>query len=51
MVGIVSAICYAGLAVLALQAFKHVRNSHGENDTTKNDETDPEPDAASATAA
>ncbi|MDL4817169.1 MFS transporter [Actinomadura opuntiae] len=51
VVGIVSAVFYAGLAVLALQAFKHVRNSHGgEHDTTKNDEkTDPEPDATSAT--
>jgi MFS transporter, DHA2 family, multidrug resistance protein len=35
VVGIVSAILYAGLAVLALRAFKHVRNSHGDDDDTK----------------
>src|SRR5258708_4713414 len=29
VVGIVSAVFYAGLAVLALRAFKHVRNAHG----------------------
>ncbi len=40
VVGIVSAIFYAGLAVLALRAFRHVRNSDGG-------ETDPEPDATS----
>lgn len=42
-VGIVSAILYAGLAVLALRAFKHVRNSNEDHTT------DPRPDATSAT--
>ncbi|MFG2005333.1 hypothetical protein ACGFNU_39920 [Spirillospora sp. NPDC048911] len=41
MVGIVSAIRYAALAVIALQAFKHVRNSHGGATTTMNDESGP----------
>ena len=36
VVGIVSAIFYAGLAVLAIRAFKHVRNSHGGDDDTTN---------------
>jgi DHA2 family multidrug resistance protein-like MFS transporter len=40
VVGIVSAIFYAGLAVLALRAFRHVRNSDGSK-------TDLEPDATS----
>jgi DHA2 family multidrug resistance protein-like MFS transporter len=53
VVGIVSAIFYAGLAVLALRAFKHVQNAHGsDDDTTKKDkETDPVPEAAPATEA
>jgi DHA2 family multidrug resistance protein-like MFS transporter len=53
VVGIVSAVFYAGLAVLALRAFKHVRNSHGGDDdtTTKDKETYPEPDATSTTEA
>jgi DHA2 family multidrug resistance protein-like MFS transporter len=48
VVGIVSAIFYAGLAVLAIRAFKHVRNSHGGDDdtTNKDKETDPVPEAA-----
>jgi DHA2 family multidrug resistance protein-like MFS transporter len=47
VVGIVSAIFYAGLAVLAIRAFKHVRNSHGDDDTTNKDKlTDPVPEAA-----
>ena len=41
VVGIVSAILYAGLAVLALRAFKHVRNSDG--DDTADEESRPEP--------
>lgn len=47
VVGIVSAVFYAGLAVLALRAFRHVRNSPGgDDDTTKNgNETDPKPEA------
>jgi MFS transporter, DHA2 family, multidrug resistance protein len=50
VVGIVSAIFYAGLAVLALRAFTHVRDSHGGDDatTTKDKRTDPEPEATSA---
>jgi DHA2 family multidrug resistance protein-like MFS transporter len=32
VVGIVSAIIYAGLAVLTIRAFRHVRNSHGGDD-------------------
>lgn len=37
VVGIVSAIFYVGLAVLALRAFKRVRSSHGgDNDNTTN---------------
>ncbi|MFI0353080.1 MFS transporter [Actinomadura sp. 9N407] len=53
VVGIVAAIFYAGLAVLAMWAFKHVRNSHGgDDDTTKKDpETDPAPQATPATEA
>ncbi len=38
VVGIVSAIFYVGLAVLALRAFRHVRNSNGgDHDTTDKD--------------
>jgi DHA2 family multidrug resistance protein-like MFS transporter len=53
VVGVVSAVFYAGLAVLAVRAFRHVRNSHGgEDDTTNEDqETDPVSEAASATEA
>ncbi|MBM7790107.1 MFS transporter [Tenggerimyces flavus] len=53
-VGIVSAIFYTGSAVLAVWAFKHVRNSHGGDDTTKDDTmtkdqaADPEPEATPA---
>ncbi len=48
VVGVVSAIFYVGLAVLALRAFKHVRND-GEDDSAKKDqETDPVPETASA---
>ncbi|MGV9386724.1 MFS transporter [Nonomuraea sp. NPDC003707] len=39
VVGIVSAIFYAGLAVLALRAFRHVHNSHGGDDTTNKDQS------------
>jgi MFS transporter, DHA2 family, multidrug resistance protein len=51
VVGIVSAVFYAGLAVLAIVAFKTARTSHGGDDdsTEKNEET--EPDTASAPAA
>ncbi|GAA2429281.1 MFS transporter [Actinomadura vinacea] len=47
VVGIVSAIFYVGLAVLALRAFRHVRNSHGgDDDTTNKDQrTDLVPEA------
>ncbi|MFC5748101.1 MFS transporter [Actinomadura rugatobispora] len=47
VVGIVSAVFYVGLAVLALQAFRHVRNSHGDDDTT-NKKADPVPEATEA---
>lgn len=52
-VGIVSAAFYAGLTVLALRTFRHVRNSHGgDADTTDKDrETDPVPGVTSATEA
>lgn len=47
VVGIVSAIFYAALAVLAVRAFKHVQNSHGDDDGTKKDqEADPAPEAS-----
>ncbi|GAB3416548.1 MFS transporter [Flindersiella endophytica] len=46
MVGVVSAVVYAGLAVLALRAFRQVRNSQ-DDDTTK----DAEPRPAAETAA
>ncbi|WP_240776947.1 MFS transporter [Nonomuraea basaltis] len=49
VVGIVSAVIYVGLAVLAVQAFKHVRNSHGDDDTTT--DADPLPEAKTATLA
>jgi len=49
VVGVVSAIFYVGLAVLAVRAFKHVRTD-GDDDTAKKDqETDPVPETASAT--
>ncbi|TDD01132.1 MFS transporter [Nonomuraea deserti] len=53
VVGIVSAIFYVGLAVLAIRAFRHVHNSHGGDDDTthKDPETDPVSDAALATEA
>ncbi len=42
VVGIVSAVIYAGLAVLTIWAFKHVRNlSGGAPHTTKEGQTDP----------
>lgn len=51
VVGVISAIIYVGLAVLAVRAFKHVRSSHGgDGDTTTNDQkTDLIPETASAT--
>lgn len=53
VVGIVSAIVYAGLAVLALRAFRHVRSLHGgDGDTaTKDRATDPASEARSASGA
>ncbi len=53
-VGIVSAILYAGLTVLAVVALGQARNSHGGGDgdaTDKDEETDPSPHVASATEA
>ena len=52
--GIVSAIFYAGLAVLAIRAFRHVRNIDGGDDddaANKDRATDPELEAASAAEA
>ncbi|MFG1948270.1 MFS transporter [Nonomuraea sp. NPDC048826] len=49
VVGIVSAVIYVGLAVLAARAFRHVRNSRGDDDTTT--DADPLPEAESATPA
>jgi DHA2 family multidrug resistance protein-like MFS transporter len=52
-VGIVSAVFYAGLAVLAVRAFKQASDSQaGEGDTTtKDQETDPVSEADSTTEA
>jgi DHA2 family multidrug resistance protein-like MFS transporter len=52
-VGIISAIFYAGLAVLAMWAFRHVRNAHGgHDDTTYEDKvSEPVPEPASAATA
>jgi DHA2 family multidrug resistance protein-like MFS transporter len=49
-VGIVSAVLYVGLAVLAIRAFRHVRNSHGDMDSTPatDEVTEPAPQPAPA---
>ncbi|MBB5781574.1 hypothetical protein [Nonomuraea jabiensis] len=51
VVGFVSAAFYAGLAVLALRAFRHVPNAHGGDDDTtdKDQQTGPVLEAAPAT--
>lgn len=52
VVGIVSAIIYVGLAVLAVRAFKHVQSSHdgGDGDTTNTEQAaTAAPEAAPAT--
>jgi MFS transporter, DHA2 family, multidrug resistance protein len=46
--GVVSAVLYVGLALLAVRAFKHVRNSYGDDTTT---DVDPLLEARSATPA
>jgi DHA2 family multidrug resistance protein-like MFS transporter len=52
VVGIVSAVLYAGLAVLAVWAFRHVRNIDGDDDeATNKDEVAAVPDAAAASRA
>ena len=51
VVGIVSAIFYAGLAVLAIRTFRHVRNIDGDDTANKDRVADPVPEAASATEA
>jgi DHA2 family multidrug resistance protein-like MFS transporter len=46
VVGIVSAVFYAGLAVLAIRAFKHVPKATGDDTTNADRETDRVPEAA-----
>lgn len=51
VVGIISAILYAGLCVLAWRAFRHAKNAHGDVDDTtqKHEHTDTAPETASVT--
>lgn len=50
-VGVVAAVFYAGLAVLALRAFRHVRDAQGGDGTaTGKQAADPVPDTVSAEA-
>ncbi|MBO3745226.1 MFS transporter [Streptosporangiaceae bacterium NEAU-GS5] len=51
VVGVVSAVFYVGLAVLAIRAFRHVRNAHGGDDDTtdKGQEIAPVHEAVSVT--
>lgn len=51
VVDVVSAMFYACLAVLAVWAFRHVRNANGDEDNAINEDTAARPEARTAAAA